>query len=72
VRQHEPEVEQLGYIVEAAALADHDVARLEVAVDQPDGVRVSQRPTHLPQEMDRARRRQGAVLLDNLFKTNLA
>ena len=48
--------------------ADHDVARLDVAVDQPDGMSFPQCPAHLPQEVDRPVRRERAVPLDELFE----
>ena len=62
------EVEQLGDVVDAAALADHDVGRLDVAVDQVHAVGLAQRRADLAQEVDDARRRQRAVALDDLLE----
>ena len=60
------EVEQLGHVVHPPAPRGEDVRRLDVAVDQARRVRLAQRPADLPQQVDRPRRRQGAVALDQL------
>src|SRR5262245_2147154 len=62
------EVQQLDHVVLATALTDYDVAWFDVAVDQTDCVRLAQRPAHLAQETDGARRRQGAVTLNELLQ----
>ena len=52
----EAEVEQLDDVVLAAA-AQHDVLRLDVAMDQAALVRFAQRGADLPQDVDHAARR---------------
>ena len=53
----EPEVEHL----HVAVGADHDVFRLDVAVDDAGGVRRGERAGHLPPDVDRRRERLRAL-----------
>src|SRR5262249_2363642 len=58
------EVEHLDRIRDAAALAEHDVRGLDVAVDEPDPVRFAERAGDPEQDMDDATWRLCALALD--------
>ena len=58
VELDQAEVEHLDEVVRRAGPADHDVRRLDVAVDQAVRVRVLQRGADLAQDMDDPLRRQ--------------
>lgn len=64
---HQTEIEQLSQVVDAAALADDDVARLDIAMDKPLGVRFLDGAAHLQQHLNDSRRRQHAMPGDELF-----
>ncbi len=61
----EAEVDQLGLRLAAVGLglADDDVARLDVAVDEPDGVDVVERARQLDEQLDDGLARGGAQAL---------
>ena len=65
---HQPKVEQLGHVINLAALTGDDVARLDVAMNEPDAMRFAQRLAHLPQKVNGPRGRQGAVLLHQILQ----
>ena len=62
--EDQAEVEELDEVVEAAALGDEQVRRLQVAVDQRLGVRLGQRPAGLADQVDDPAGRHRAVALD--------
>ena len=53
----EAEVDDLRDVGLAAALAQDDVRRLDVAVDEAERVRLGERAADLPQDVDHAARR---------------
>src|SRR5437764_13965484 len=48
---HEAEIEQLGHVVDLAAFAGQNVARLDIAMDEADAVGLAQCLTDLPQQV---------------------
>src|SRR5262245_45781229 len=54
--------------MDAATVADYDVARLDVAVNQAAGVGLLERAADLPQEVDRPRRWQRPRLFDECLQ----
>ena len=55
----QPEVEELGHVVETPAVGGEDVGRLDVAVDQAQAVRLAERLARLPKQVDHPLRRSG-------------
>ena len=50
----ETEVQHLREVVETAALAQHDVAGLDVPMDQADRVRLGERAEDLPEDVEKS------------------
>ena len=69
-RLDQSEVEQLGHVVDAAPLGGEDVARLDVAVDQPGRVGLAQGVAGLAQQVDHPLRRHRAEPLDQLAEAH--
>ncbi len=55
---HEPEVDDLGEVGDAAYLCQQDVRGLDVAVDEADAVRLGQGLAHLDEDVHGAARRE--------------
>ena len=67
-RLGEPEIEQFGHVVNAAPLGRKNIARLDVAMNQPVAVRLGQRVAGLHQQMNGPRRGNRPVLFDQLVQ----
>ena len=67
---HETEVDDLGDVEPAAALAQQDVGGLHVAVDEARAVGFAQRLAHLAQHVDDTARRHGPVAPDQLLEVD--
>ena len=63
---HQAEVQHLHEVVIVVLPEQHDVGRLQVAVDDPERVRLAQRTADLLRNVDHAFLRQRAVRLDRL------
>ncbi len=59
-------VQHLHYVGMAAAFAQHNVMRLDVAMHQTDGMRLGQRSANLLEDMDGATRMHGPIDLNQL------
>jgi hypothetical protein len=67
---HEPEVDDLGDVRPPAALGEQDVRRLDVAVDEPDAVRLAERLADLAQDVDDAAGMHRTVAADELLEVD--
>ena len=65
MRVHESEVEQLGDVVQASPLTDHDVFGLDVAMNQTNVMGFPQSGANLSQEMNASVRRQRTMRIDS-------
>jgi hypothetical protein len=65
-RLGDPEVAHLDEVLLVPALDQHDVAGLEIAMDDPLGVRLFEGGEHLRQDSHHPRQRQGEVVADHL------
>ncbi len=62
------EIEQLGHVINAAAFASDDIARLDIAMDEADGVGFAESAGNLAQKRNRSFGRQRPRLIDQLLQ----
>ena len=61
---HQPEIEQLGHVMDSSSPRCKDIGRRNVPVDQPGGVGFTQGTTYLSEEVNGPLGRQRAMLTD--------